>query len=58
MAKSEVPLSAHEVSREKPRGADLELSLDLKGEALDRMVMTEGVPVNLTLQLTRRESDQ
>jgi hypothetical protein len=41
-------------SREKLYGADPELSSDLR-RALDRMVMTEGVPVNLTLQLTRRE---
>jgi hypothetical protein len=42
------PSPAHEASREKPRGADPELSPGLRW-TLDRMVMTEGVPVNLTL---------
>jgi hypothetical protein len=42
-------------SRDKPRRVDPELSPDL-GRALDRMVVTEGVPVYLTLQLTRREN--
>ena len=37
-----------QASREKPRGADPELSSDLRW-TLDRMVVTEGVPVNLTL---------
>jgi hypothetical protein len=39
---------AHEASREKPRGADLELSPGL-GRALDQIVVTKDVPVNLTL---------
>ena len=47
----------HTTSREKPHGVDPELSPDLE-RAPDRMVMTEGVPVNLTLQLTRGKIDQ
>jgi hypothetical protein len=43
-----------QASREKPRGVDPKLSPGLR-RALDRMVVTEGVPVNFTLQLTRRE---
>ena len=49
------PPSAHEASREKPRGADPELCPGLRW-TLDRMVVTEGMLVNLTLQLTRREN--
>jgi hypothetical protein len=48
----ELPTQA---SREKPRRADPKLSLGLR-RAPDRMVVTEGVPNNLTLQLTKRES--
>ena len=43
-----IPVADTLASREKPRGADLELSPDL-GRAPDRMVVTEGVPINLTL---------
>jgi hypothetical protein len=45
----------HATSWEKPCGANPELSLGLR-RTLDRMVVTKGVLVNLTLQLTRRES--
>ena len=38
----------HAASQEKQRGADPELSPGLR-QTLDRMVVTEGVPVNLTL---------
>jgi hypothetical protein len=44
-------------SREKSRGADPELSPGLRW-TLDRMVVTEGVPVNLTLQLEEEKIDQ
>jgi len=43
-----------QTSQEKPRGADPKPSPDLRWTR-DWMVVTEGVLVNLTLQLTRRE---
>ena len=50
MVKSDwiIRCQAHEARREKSRGADPDLSSGLR-RTLDRMVMTEGVPVNLTL---------
>jgi kynureninase len=48
-------VEAHEASREKPCGADPELSPGL-GRAPDRMVVTESVSINLILKLTKRES--
>jgi hypothetical protein len=51
--------SAIAITRSKPRETTWSRSQalsGLKGWAPDRMVVTEGVPVNLILQLTRRES--
>ena len=48
---------AHEASREKPRRADPELSPGL-GWTLDRIVVTEGVPINFDPIIDKEKVDQ